>query len=164
MGFPYKAAKNRAEWSCVPSRSDIGKYFLPYGFVQSQFIAALCMDKSALGNYMRQNIPPEVEITVYVDDILLSSNDEEKLNQAYEGLSDAIRESNFTVNDIKSHPPEPVTTAFNIVLEENKTAIAKKRFEAFCEDVLSGHDKKTEAIINYVSKVNSKQRKHLENL
>lgn len=156
-GFPYTRALTIAEWSVVASKDDKGKRILPYGFIQSQLIAAVCMDCSAMGSFVRNQIPKGVAISIYVDDIIISSNNKNQLEEVYEGLVSAIEAAGFLVNEEKSHSPKDSSTAFNIDFDNSKMAITDKRFSDFLASISPIEDKKTEAIIAYVNSVNKEQ-------
>lgn len=161
IGLSYKHSLMIAEWSVVVSKEDSTKRVLPYGFVQSQLLASLCMDKSAIGTFIKNIFPSSIPISIYVDDFIISSNDKSELLEIYDNLVSAVKEAGFFLNDGKSHPPQLNSTAFNINLSQNKTVITKSRFNEFLENISLEEKKRTEAIINYVKCVNSTQGQEL---
>jgi hypothetical protein len=72
----------------------LGGAILPFGFVQSPILASLCLSKSALGRCLRE-APRRfgVKVSVYVDDIILSSNDESRLTEAIQNVESAANRS-----------------------------------------------------------------------
>lgn len=152
-----------AKWSSVKSKENPAQRILPYGFVQSQLIAAVCMDVSALGKAFR-NLPPDIKISVYVDDIIISGNNKKNLQKAYKFLISAAAQANFLINETKSHPPQIRTSAFNIDFEKSQMKISEERFDEFLGEISLINDKKTEAIISYVDQVSSSQAEILNNV
>lgn len=74
--IPYNRAREIAIESTVrlPDSPTI-KYILPFGFVQSPIIASMCLKKSALGRHLsRLESQKDFIVSVYMDDILVSSN------------------------------------------------------------------------------------------
>ena len=49
-------------------------YILPYGFVQSVIIASFCLHKSALGRYLNKLGGSGFKVSVYMDDIIVSTS------------------------------------------------------------------------------------------
>ncbi len=126
------ARKNHyARWSVVKNPFDNGPDFvLPYGFVQSPILATLVMAKSELANTIRQ-LPENINATVYVDDILLSSNDITALTESYEVVRTAIINSNFQINATKSIAPINQILAFNCDMQHGITDVKKERIDEF---------------------------------
>lgn len=155
-GFPFREADEMADWSCVVSKGNRTSRILPYGFIQSQILSALCMDKSAIGAFLR-SLDPLITLSVYVDDIILSSNDRNVLDQEYRRLASAINQSGFILNEEKSHGTEEVLTAFNINLEDGDLKIEDSRFVEFMEAISATQERKSEAIISYVTRVSASQ-------
>ncbi len=155
----YKHRLNIVEWSCVVSKEDPSKRILPFGFVQSQILSTLCMDKSPIGNFLRKGVLPNVAISVYVDDFIISSNDEASLSKTYENLVAAIEKAGLLLNQNKSHPLQLKSSAFNISITQYKRAIEHDRFNKFLNAVSLENPKRSEAIIGYVKSVCPQQGK-----
>ncbi|MCB9989039.1 MAG: hypothetical protein H6868_06865 [Rhodospirillales bacterium] len=153
IGVHYELAEKIAGWSTVRDKEDRDKYVLPYGFVQSQLLASICLDKSAIGHYLEKDLPEDILVTVYVDDIILSSDDKKSLDYAYNGLLEAVDRSGFAINEAKSHGRNDNVTAFNIGINDNELQIIEDRFSEFQKAVESGGIKRRDAIINYVNSV-----------
>ncbi len=160
-GLPFKLADTIAGWSTIKCKETKAS-ILPYGFIQSQMLAALCLDLSCIGSFIRKTLSATIAISVYVDDIILSSNDPSALQSAYDGLVTAINETTFSLNEEKSHPPQKKTTAFNIDLSPAHTEITEERFNSFIKDITPENLHRSEAIIAYVSDVNDFQASLLE--
>ncbi len=90
------------------------------------------MDKSAIGLFLR-NLDKRITLSVYVDDIILSSNDRDILDQEYRRLVSAINQSGLILNEEKSHGAEKSLTAFNINLEDGDLEIENSRFTEFMD-------------------------------
>jgi hypothetical protein len=82
-----------------------GKKFLPYGFIQSMALATVCVEQSALGAKLVELNAAGVLVSMYVDDIVISSNDLTLLRSAYDQVHASIKQSNFSANLAKSIEP-----------------------------------------------------------
>lgn len=153
IGVHYKLAEEIAGWSTVRDKEGRKKCVLPYGFVQSQLLASICLDKSAIGHYIERDLPEDVLVTVYVDDIILSSDDKESLGLAYKGLLKSVDRSGFVTNQEKSHGCNDNVTAFNIGINDKRLQIIEGRFSEFQKAFESGGERRRSAIINYVNSV-----------
>ncbi len=126
-------ARHYAKWSCVRNPFDDPRYSLPYGFVQSPILATLVMMKSGAGEFLR-TIGPDVTVSVYMDDISLSSNDEGKLRQAFETARVRLEEASFIINASKVREPGQAMDLFNCDLRSGHTSVKMSRVEAFYAD------------------------------
>lgn len=70
VGFSHADALDFARRSTVEKTKGRSNFSLPYGFVQSTFLASLVLDKSGLGRYLRDLVASGTRVSVYVDDIL----------------------------------------------------------------------------------------------
>jgi hypothetical protein len=118
------------KWSTVRNPYDEPRYTLPYGFVQSPILASLAMSRSGLGDLLRQ-LSEQVTVSVYVDDISMSSTSAPLLQQAYESLIGGVADAGFILNDVKSQPPVDVLTIFNCELAHDSTKVKDERVEEF---------------------------------
>lgn len=109
IGFTNRAALDIATESCVEADR---RKFLPYGFPQSMLLATLVFEKSALGSVVRELRAGGLIITVYVDDILISSNSLEDLRLAYDQILSGIELSGFVASKVKSEEPGAVINSF----------------------------------------------------
>ncbi|HEB57236.1 MAG TPA: hypothetical protein ENI98_13240 [Gammaproteobacteria bacterium] len=86
---PYKLARSIACNSIVTKPNSNGKEsILPFGFVQSPIIASLCLSKSALGRYLDKLGSTGFKVTVYMDDIIISTS--QSYNTAELALSNLL--------------------------------------------------------------------------
>jgi hypothetical protein len=136
-----------------------GKLILPFGFVQSPVIASLCLFKSALGQCLRK-LPKKFGITVsvYVDDIILSSNDEQVLQKTMIEVNSRAERSGFPLNAKKCDGPGSQITAFNIELSHLSMSIEPARWAQF---VTAFNESKNSSerggIHSYINSVNPSQ-------
>lgn len=116
--FGYDVAREFAKDSVVRlTGDDESQYILPFGFVQSPIIASVCLDESTLGRALHTLASSSaVVVSVYVDDIILSSDDPHLLQRAYEHILAAAARSGWKINQNKTRPPSQQISAFNINL------------------------------------------------
>lgn len=134
----YKRAR---EWAVVSTIQDPGSKSatIPYGFVQSQLLASLCLYESALGRLLhRLHGSPAVAVAVYVDDIIISTRDASLLQAIHAELRIAADRSRLIFNATKSTEPAPEVSAFNILLSEASMTIEVARLEAFASALAAG--------------------------
>ncbi len=157
--FSYADAREIANVSTV-IHPDKKRLILPFGFVQSPILASLCLAKSALGGCIRA-LPKKyagLVTTVYVDDIILSCDDEAKLQQATGELKQCASKSGFELNSEKEEGPAPKITAFNIELSSLSLVIEGARYAKFLTAFAESHSQsKREGIRSYVNSVSPKQ-------
>jgi Reverse transcriptase (RNA-dependent DNA polymerase) len=139
-----------AQWSTVSNPYGDPKYALPYGFVQSPILASLVVATSDLGQHLLQ-LPANVKAAVYVDDISLSSNDLEALQEAYNATLAMIESDGFSINSGKLRPPANMIDIFNCDLEHGKTSVTDDRIEAFLSNNPS--QEAEEAFVAYCASV-----------
>ncbi|MEC7291511.1 MAG: reverse transcriptase domain-containing protein [Pseudomonadota bacterium] len=146
--------KHYGKWSCVKNPYGSPSYALPYGFVQSPILASLVLSTSAVGNFLR-SVGSEVTVAVYVDGITASSNDDEALNEFYEGLLVSMRDASLPAKAAKCVPPTRQVDVFNCSLERDRSEVLAERrdlffsvprspasqegFEHYCERVVQGN-------------------------
>jgi hypothetical protein len=123
-------AEYYAKWSTVKNPFDGGGYVLPYGFVQSPILATLVLARSEIGNYLR-GLDPSITVSVYMDDICLSSESDAALQVAFDGLLEAVAAAGFHLNDDKTRPPALQIDIFNCSLENGKTEVLPERIDEF---------------------------------
>ena len=86
-----------AQWSTVSNPYGNPRYALPYGFVQSPIFASLVIATSDLGQHLL-GLPASVKVGVYVNDISLSSDDDDALRHAYDATIAALETDGFAVS------------------------------------------------------------------
>lgn len=158
IGYSYTDADDFAVASTVCVNHARKKFALPYGFVQSPILASVCLDNSALGNCFRKVRQEGIALTVYVDDIIISSNSEQFTRDRLAEIRQAAATSNFPINEAKSLGPTNSLSAFNIGIDDGVMAITVDRFEEMCQDVLHyGPSSASDGILGYVRSVNETQ-------
>lgn len=128
--FGLAKADHFARWSTVKNPYGNPTYSLPYGFVQSPLLATLVLSQSALGAYLRQ-MSDTVVVSVYVDDIAISSNNKRKLKRAYRKLRKKAIESGFSINRAKSVAPGRTMSLFNCQLTHLQSLVSEARRDEF---------------------------------
>ena len=137
-------------------------YMVPYGFVQSALLASIDMDKSQLGRVMTDIDKSDLNLSVYVDDIVVSGSDETPVSAALNLLREAAATSHFPINEEKSCDVRDTMNAFNIEFRNGHMAISQERMEEFQGQImLSGDDDTNIAILAYVHSVNQTQAQDL---
>lgn len=155
--FGYVTARSMAKDSTTNHPSEKSKTILPYGFTQSPLLASLALAESALGKQL-VGLSKAIAVSVYMDDILLSSNDESKVADAKATLEALAPISKFKFNAEKCQGPAPTVTAFNVRLERSALALTEERlaqFAAVLEDGPTPHERA--GILGYVKTVNAAQ-------
>lgn len=155
--FGYSCAREITNLSTVihPNRSE---FILPFGFVQSPIIASICLYKSALGNCLQSLRKSGLTVSVYVDDLIISSDTLEAAVEALTAIKHNAERSEFELNHEKEEGPAPKITAFNIDLSKNRIAVEPNRLKAFSEAFLGAtSEHQQRGIIGYVDSVNSDQ-------
>lgn len=158
--FSYSEARTIAIKSTVAlPRSTKKKYILPFGFVQSAIVASLCLHKSTLGKYLlylaKQN---NLAVSVYMDDIIISSDNQQQLEEVLASVEVAAEKAGFPLNKTKQEGPCDQITAFNILLTGNGLKITEKRLNEFVEVFkASTNPNQKDGILNYIKCISIKQ-------
>ncbi|PIY29882.1 MAG: hypothetical protein COZ09_02440 [Comamonadaceae bacterium CG_4_10_14_3_um_filter_60_42] len=157
--FGYGIARSYANASTVPDPVVPKRFIIPFGFVQSQIIAAVCLEESALGIYLNNlSSNPAIALTVYVDDIIVSTSDKVLLDQVLTDIEVAAKRANFTLNADKQEGPAAAITAFNIVLAKDSMVVDASRMKKFEEAFATATSESQRAgIKSYVTSVNASQ-------
>lgn len=131
-------ARHYAKWSCVKSPFDEPRYALPYGFIQSPILATLVLMKSAVGSFLQGVAAAgHIAVSVYMDDISLSSNDETALCEAFEQLKNKLQEANFEISAGKIREPSMAMDVFNCDLSHGKAEVRSERIGLFYAEMRS---------------------------
>jgi Reverse transcriptase (RNA-dependent DNA polymerase) len=110
-------ARRLATASTVRRPDDDTRTMIPYGFVQSPLLASLVLHKSSLGAYLDTlHKDKRLQVTVYVDDIIVSSSQLERLQAVSSELRAKVAKAGFSLNLAKDEDPATSITAFNIEL------------------------------------------------
>lgn len=144
--------------------SENREWILPFGFVQSPIIASLCLNKSALGSYLNKLEGNGFKVSVYMDDIIISTS---LCYEAAEEILDTLRQkaarSKFDLNPDKTVGPAEQITAFNIQLTNGSIEITDERLSDFEVSLMNtGNKYVIDGILGYVRTVCPEQARDLE--
>jgi hypothetical protein len=161
---PYPKARAWASSSTVRDPGPWGRTHIPYGFVQSQLLASICLSRSALGRFLhRIHGKHGLVVSVYVDDVIVSASDGGELDEVYMQMQRAATRSKLALNVEKCAAPSPQVSAFNILLSEASMSIDPVRLAAFSAVLGAGaSDSQRKGIFNYVRSVCPAQVEALE--
>jgi hypothetical protein len=136
-----------------------GAYVLPFGFVQSPIIASFCLYKSALGKYLYHIRGQGFTVSVYMDDIIISTNHSiEKAQETLLQLKKKALRSRLEINPEKTFGPESRIEVFNINLENCGLEVTDNRLQDFIEKLaLARSDYEIGGVLGYVKTVNEAQ-------
>lgn len=153
--FPYAHARALAIESTVKHPKS-KKYILPYGFVQSPIIASLCLNDSSLGGFLAKlSKRKDIVLSVYVDDIIISAENNQLLKEILDELKKHATKAGFQLNDEKEEGPSVKITAFNIELAKDSLKLTKDRLDHFYKSYSEAVTKnKRNGILGYVNSVN----------
>ena len=156
--FGYSVARAYANASTVPDPGG-RRTMVPFGFVQSQIVAAVCLAESALGLHLeRLAANPDVTLTVYVDDIIVSSSSMSLLEQLVNDVQIAAARAHFVLSAAKCEGPAALITAFNIMLKSGSMEVNPERlmlFEKALAEATNEHQRA--GITSYVTSINVTQ-------
>lgn len=157
--FSYSIARAYANASTVPDPAGAKRIIIPFGFVQSQIVAAVCLAESALGIYLdKLALNKAVALTVYVDDIIVSTSDAVLLDKVLQDIEAAAKRANFVLNADKQDGPGAGITAFNIVLAKGAMEVEAERLNKFKEAIAAAtSENQRQGIKSYVTSVNAEQ-------
>lgn len=114
---------------CPGELWQLGETMLPFGYVQSPINASLCLAQSGLGKCLREL--DQVTVRVYVDDIILSPNDEDALSRAVAAVEAAALRARLPLHLEKKVGPALEITAYNIVISHYALSIRLERLQEF---------------------------------
>lgn len=158
--FGRDIAREWSHASTVRDPTGAARTIVPFGFVQSPIVASLCLADSALGSLLKRlHRRKGVKISVYVDDIILSSKRPDELSEdLLVDLETAGRRSRLTFNAEKNQGPGPIIKAFNIELCHDSMRIENGRMAEFIEALKSTtNSPKRIGILGYIGSVNPDQ-------
>jgi len=127
-------------------------------------LAALVLEQSHFGSYLRKGFYRST-ITMFSDDIILSSNDRDELQDEYRHIVSLLRRSNFPVNPLKSQSPRREVVVFNMRVSQDGLSFTDERMWKFLNRAVelvpeTGLVYK-KLFGNYLSSINSGQAKRL---
>lgn len=154
VGFDRKRAFNAAIDSVVVENK---KKIIPYGFCQSPLLATLCLEQSNLGVELRKINEEGVLVSVYVDDIILSSNDRAVLLSASERVVGAASAANLRLNTSKTSVCNDMLHAFNCIVSRGNIQIEGSRMDKFVTAYAIAVPAGKEAIEGYIEAISPDQ-------
>lgn len=156
--FPYNDARNLAN-NTVLRHPDEGHFILPYGFIQSPIIASLCLYFSGFGQWLhRQQSRESLTISVYVDDIVVSANDDGILHPFLLEARAIGSKTGFHLNETKIQGPSRLVTAFNVELGQLSLGITDARLKDFSEVFeVSESERQQQGILHYIKSISRLQ-------
>ena len=159
----YSRAREIALLSTVSPPGASGSRSLPYGFVQSPLLASVCLAESALGRQLQRiSFEHDVRVSVYVDDIIVSSKDRDRIAAIKTKLEYAAIRSGFRFNFTKSQGPSPEINAFKIEISHDSMRVSPTRFLEFQIRYQTDSDEQVrQALLAYVRSVNVEQAKKM---
>jgi hypothetical protein len=157
IGYSNTDAYKFASESTVSKSGRPGAYSLPFGFVQSMHLASLALHHSALGRAMVNVQRDGVNLSQYVDDLLLSANDADALVAARARLIRGADKAGFAFNDTKERGPANRIEAFNIHIGRGRLEVTNHRMADFRHTVREPPHEPALATIGYVRTVNVDQ-------
>lgn len=155
--FGYDKARSIAMESTVSIPTRSGQVFaLPFGFPQSTIIASICLRKSKLGKTIHKLYYKKgVKISVYVDDIIISTQNLEDANHALSLIQESSQRSRLPLNEQKLKGPAESITAFNIDLSSTSMLINPIRLDEMLAAYESSSNANQQAgILSYIRSVN----------
>jgi hypothetical protein len=127
-----RGAPTFAAWSTILSPYPTGpKFVLPIGFRQSPHIASLVLMSSPVVAAIEAEQAKGVLISVYLDDIIGSSQNEAPLKAAYEAIKAACATANLKPNPEKLVEPKGEMVAFNCNLANGSAEVTDERIAKF---------------------------------
>jgi len=158
--FSHQKALHVATESTVRDPANPGKAMLPYGFVQSPLLASLALHSSRLGALLDRLSKEEgLVVTVYVDDIVVSGHDVERLRDVLDEVKVVAGRSRFELSDEKQQGPASAIEVFNIKLSAHaELALTDGRLAEFGEALRAATSAyQVAGIGSYVQSINTAQ-------
>lgn len=161
----YERASDIANCSLVADPESSQKT-LPFGFVQSPILASIFLHNCYLGRELESLYASgDVNVTVFVDDIILSSSDKNALVSATSRIVDAFEKSNLTKSRVKCGLVTKELSAFNVLTDGSFLKLNDEKVEDFVSrlalsTVADGHNEfVVDGIVSYWDSISDSQRK-----
>jgi hypothetical protein len=144
------------------------KVSLARGFRQSSMLAALALEQSLFGSYLRRRTSRST-ITVFSDDIIISSEDCDELQEEFLKLLEVLERSNFPVHPRKTQFPRSEAQVFNMKVSHGTLRFTDERMWKFltaANEIFDDTQKRNVALFeklfgNYIASVNVEQARLL---
>ncbi|RWL92652.1 MAG: hypothetical protein EOR68_25700 [Mesorhizobium sp.] len=154
VGFKPKRAFNIAHDSVVP---EDGRKILPYGFRQSPVLATLALERSHLGSELKKLSDAGFLVSVYMDDILISGEFKDVLEEASEAIATAAAFAGFPLSSEKRSIAMAGVDSFNCHIEAADITVLDERMDKFVVDHRSKNDAGQQAIEKYIGAVSKSE-------
>ncbi|WP_162199241.1 reverse transcriptase domain-containing protein [Aurantiacibacter gangjinensis] len=164
IGMAHADAYEMACDSVVDKAPPNREFSIPFGFVQSPILASLALAHSALGTELDRIRRSGLRVSVYVDDITISGDDNASLVESMAALDHAARTSNFELSDQKTQGPASEVTSFNIRFGSGRMEIIEDRMAEFEAAIRYGSEWVIGGVLGYVGAVNEGQADALTGL
>jgi hypothetical protein len=161
IGIPHADAWEMACDSTVDKRPPQRSFSIPFGFIQSPAIASLVLARSSLGRVIQRLDHGDVDVSVYVDDIIVSGAGDQSVINAIGTLAVAAEQCGFEFNAEKANAPGPTGMSFNIEFGSGAMRIVDDRMSEFELAVRNANSYQLVGILGYVDSVNAKQQEEL---
>jgi hypothetical protein len=150
IGFPQKRAFNIAvDGVVVEGRKKV----LPYGFCQSPILATLALEMSHLGSELKIWSGTGISISVYMDDVLVSCDDQKTLLDATNALVGAADLAGFPLSKDKLSVAVPEVESFNCCVKRGSVTVTDRRLNKFAADYQGASPAGRVAIEKYVETI-----------
>lgn len=161
--WPYEEARILAKYSvvkCLDNRTGQCT-MIPFGFVQSPIIASLCLEQSHLGTVLNKIYEMQgIKVSVYVDDIIISGNNLELLEEQYRCLLGAVEKSGLQTSEYKNQEPSSEITVFNMKLKHQSLELKDELINKFHSKFQATDNSNIrDGILRYLVSVNPEQSK-----
>jgi len=156
----YMKAREVANRSLVKlKRNEESYYCLPFGFIQSAYLASMCLEQSMLGGVLSAcSSSHTVHVSVYMDDLIVSSDDLQALQESMDAILAAAMRSRFPISEAKTQPPSEKITVFNVILSTGHLEITPERLREFRIALSEAEsEEQINGILNYVRSINPSQ-------
>jgi hypothetical protein len=155
-GRGMAGASTFAKWSTVKNPYGGGAFVLPIGFIQSPILASIVLLRSSVLSAIERANRDGVTVSVYLDDIIGSHDNEAVLRKAFDGIRRACADNGLAPNLQKMVEPSDAIVAFNCNLTKGSTKVTEERVAKFFEVERSELSKQSFAIyLNRVANIKS---------
>jgi hypothetical protein len=93
-------------------------------------LAALALDRSLFGSYLRRRAGQST-ITIFSDDVIISSDDRDELHEEFLSLLGLLERSNFPVHPRKTQFPQSEVQVFNMRIAHGTLRFTDERMWKF---------------------------------
>ncbi|MEN5080969.1 reverse transcriptase domain-containing protein [Bosea sp. TWI1241] len=150
IGVPHRRAFNIAVESVVVEGAN---KVVPFGFCQSPVLATVALEFSLLGSALRRISDAGFLVSVYVDDIIISGDDQNALETVSLELIDAASASKFPLSTSKRTIAASTVEAFNCQIDHHLITVLDDRMDRFASDHRGGTPAAKAAIEKYVNAI-----------